>query len=101
MGGQIEEYIGRQKAEELIRYADSIYLENGAPTLVHGENDREVERIAYECNRWGIRLISCPVRRLGTDNAFYGAVQHVRSSGGPRENFTFLPRTTAVTVLAR
>lgn len=98
VGGQIEEYIGRQKAEELIRYADSIYLENGAPTLVHGENDREVERIAYECNRWGIRLISCPVRHLGTDNAFT-VLSNMYDHLAAHENFTFLPRTTAVTIL--
>ena len=69
VGGHISEYVGHEKAMELIRHADSIYLKFGAPTEVHGLDDRKVDEIAYEASRHNIRLVPCPVRHLGTENA--------------------------------
>ena len=69
VGGHISEYVGHEKAMELIRHADSIYLKFGAPTEVHGLDDRKVDEIAYEASRYNIRLVPCPVRHLGTENA--------------------------------
>ena len=54
----------------LIQYADSIYLQHGAPQEVFGLNDPKVDEIQYECTRHNIRLIPCPVRHLGTEKAF-------------------------------
>ena len=62
VGGQVANYVGRDKAEELIAYADSIYMGFGAPDIVHGLNDKKVDEIAYEARRYNIQLISCPVR---------------------------------------
>lgn len=62
VGGNIVEYMSREEARELIRYADSIYTAFGAPDKVHGLNDKRVEEIDYECSRHNIHLIHCPVR---------------------------------------
>lgn len=94
VGGQVADYIGQKKAEELIRYADSIYLECGAPTEVHGLNTTEVEKIAYECSRNGIQLVTCPVRHLGTDYSF-DVLNAMYEKLRAQQGFTFLPRTSA------
>lgn len=94
VGGQAADYLGRAKAEELIKYADSIYMGFGAPDEVHGLNDRKVEEIAYEASRHNIQLISCPVRHLGTDHAFdvlKAMFDHLKVM----KNFRFMPHTTA------
>ena len=70
VGGNIVEYMSREEARELIRYADSIYTAFGAPDKVHGLNDKRVEEIDYECSRHNIHLIHCPVRHMGTEYSF-------------------------------
>ncbi len=69
VGGHISEYVGHDRAMELIRHADEIYLKFGAPTEVHGLDDRKVDEISYEASKYNIRLVPCPVRHLGTENA--------------------------------
>ena len=69
VGGHISEYLGHEQAMSLIRSADEVYLRFGAPTAVHGMDDRKVEEIADQASRHNIRLIPCPVRHLGTENA--------------------------------
>ncbi len=69
VGGQISDYLGHPKAQELIYDADKIYMKFGAPDVVHGLNDKKVDEIAYEASKHNIRLIPCPVRHLGTENA--------------------------------
>ena len=70
VGGNIVEYMSREEARELIRYADSIYTAFGAPDKVHGLDDKRVEEIDYECSRHNIHLIHCPVRHMGTEYSF-------------------------------
>ena len=53
------------QAQELIDYADSIYLQFGARDVVHGLNSKRVDDIAYEASKYSIQLIPCPVRHLG------------------------------------
>lgn len=94
VGGNIIDYMTRQEARALINYADSIYLKHGAPTLVHGLNDPKVEEIAYECSRHNIRLVQCPVRHLGTENAFT-VLRDMYITLAARPGFEFRERTTA------
>ena len=94
VGGQVADYLGRDKADELIKYADSIYLSFGAPEEVHGLNDKKVEEIAYEASRHNIQLITCPIRHLGTDRAFVvlkAMYDHLAGMKG----FEFMSRTQA------
>lgn len=100
VGGRLAEYVGHSKAKELINYADSIYLECGAPTRVHGLNSTEVERIAYECSKHDIALVTCPVRHLGTDHAF-DVLNAMYERLCSHENFSFLTRTDALSILVK
>ncbi|MDD2572903.1 MAG: NAD(P)/FAD-dependent oxidoreductase [Bacillota bacterium] len=71
VGGNITDYISAEEAEELIGYADDIYLKFGAGPEVYGLNERRIEELVYEASRYGIKLVPCPVRHLGTDRAFH------------------------------
>ena len=98
VGGQISEYLGHKRAMEYIKRADDIYLRFGAPEAVHGLNDRRVEEIAYEASRHNIRLVPCPVRHLGTENAMpvLGAMHDFLVE---KTDTTFLELTTATEIL--
>ena len=70
VGGRILDYMDRKEAEDLIQYADSIYLRFGASSVIHGLNTTRVDEIKYEAQKYNIRLIPCGVRHLGTEKAF-------------------------------
>ena len=83
---------------EYIQRADDIYLRFGASPVVHGRDDRRVEEIAYQASRHNIRLVPCPVRHLGTENAgpVLGAMHdHLVEN----THTTFLELTTAQDIL--
>ncbi|NLV58783.1 MAG: FAD-dependent oxidoreductase [Clostridiales bacterium] len=98
VGGQVSDYLGHKRAMEYIGKADQIYLRFGANETVHGLNDRRVEEIAYEASRHNIRLVPCPVRHLGTENAgpVLGAMHDFLVE---KTHTTFLELTTAEDIL--
>ncbi len=71
VGGNITDYMTRDEAQELINYADQIYLKFGAQEEVHGLNNKRVDEIKYDASRHNIMLVPCPVRHLGTERAFF------------------------------
>ncbi len=97
VGGNITEYISIEKAEDLIGYADRIYLKFGAGSQVHGLNDKRTEELVYEASKHGIKFVPCPVRHLGTDRAFdvlKGMYEYLTDSG-----VEFCELTTAEDIL--
>ncbi len=98
VGGQISEYMGHKRAMEYIARCDEKYLHFGANQMVHGLNNSRVDEIAYEASRHNIRLVPCPVRHLGTENAgpVLGAMHdHLVE----KTNTTFLELTVAEDIL--
>ena len=70
VGGDFPTLIGADKAQELIDYADSIYLEFGADTKIEGiSNTEEVKDIRKRAIQAGLKLVDCPIRHLGTEKA--------------------------------
>jgi uncharacterized protein len=71
VGGILPEFIGYEKTKELIEYVDNIYLSYGADKKVHGLKNTElmksIKRKAIESN---LKLVNCPVRHLGTEEAY-------------------------------
>ena len=66
----IRDRIGVERTEELIRYADSIYLEYGADTKVEGISQSEkIKDIRRRAIQSGLKLVDCPIRHLGTEKA--------------------------------
>ena len=94
VGGNLTDYLPLNEVRELIGYTDKIYLEFGAPETVYGLNDKKADEIAYECSRHNIRLIRCPVRHLGTENA-YKVLAAMYDYLSAIEGFTFMERTHA------
>ena len=69
VGGHLVDYMSREKVEELIKYADDMYLEHGATDEVFGTNMeifREIEREAVKAE---LKLVHSPVRHLGTERS--------------------------------
>ena len=71
VGGTLPEILGYEKAEELIREADDIYLKFGADEKVYGIEDYEaIENIRAKAIRANLKLIECPIRHLGTEEGY-------------------------------
>lgn len=85
VGGNLPEILGYDKALELIKESDEIYLKFGADKNVYGINKeaeiREIRRRAINAN---LKLIECPIRHLGTEEGYkiYTRLQeHLKASG--------------------
>ncbi|HPE16312.1 MAG TPA: FAD-dependent oxidoreductase, partial [Oscillospiraceae bacterium] len=70
VGGELPELIGSDLAQELIDYADGIYLDFGADAHVEGRDmNDEVKEIRKRAIRAGLKLVDCPIRHMGTEKA--------------------------------
>ena len=85
VGGDFPTLVGEDFAQELIDYADKIYLEFGADTHVEGVSDAEaVKDIRRRAIKAGLKLVDCPIRHLGTEKAqklYYDIEQHLLNAG--------------------
>ncbi|MEA4813599.1 MAG: FAD-binding protein [Oscillospiraceae bacterium] len=70
VGGDFPELVGDEEARELIKYADSLYLEFGADEHIEGVNQgHKVKEIRKRAIQAGLKLVDCPIRHLGTEKA--------------------------------
>lgn len=85
VGGHLPDILGYDKAVELIRESDEIYLKFGADTNVYGvDKQKEIEEIRRKAIKANLRLIECPIRHLGTEEGYkiYTRLQeHLLSHG--------------------
>ncbi len=64
-GGTLYEYIGKDKAIELMNYVDKINMENGGQnSKLYSTSSTELKR---ECIKHDLHLLNASVRHLGTD----------------------------------
>ncbi|MCR5648362.1 MAG: FAD-binding protein [Oscillospiraceae bacterium] len=85
VGGELPDLIGADKAQELIDYTDTIYLDFGADEHVEGRgNDEEIKEIRRRAIQAGLKLVDCPIRHLGTERAqeLYGNIQQYLADNG-------------------
>ncbi len=85
VGGDLPSLIGEDLAQELIHYADSIYLEFGADSHIEGvSNPDEVKEIRKRAIQAGLKLVDCPIRHLGTEKAqeIYLAIEKYLEENG-------------------
>ena len=79
VGGELPTLIGPKLAQETINYTDGIYLEFGADEHIEGlEETEEVKQIRTRAIQAGLKLVSCPIRHLGTERAhkLYEDIEH-------------------------
>ena len=101
VGGRIIEYLpSEEKAQEYINYADKIYLRFGASDAVYGLNSKRVDDLIYECSRYNIQLVPCPVRHLGTEQCF-NILQRMYIYLTTETKTEFYPRTTIEDILVK
>lgn len=85
VGGDFPELVGTEMAEELIKYADGLYLEFGADSKVEGVgNTEKVKDIRKKAIQAGLKLVDCPIRHLGTEKAqeiYYKIEQFLLNNG--------------------
>lgn len=94
VGGNLVNYLPVDEVRTLIHYADSMYLDFGAPKEVFGLNDKKSDEIAYECSKYNIHLVRCPVRHMGTEYS-YEVLKAMYDHLMKIDGFTFLERTHA------
>ena len=90
VGGMLPELIGREYAQEMIRYTDRIYLDFGADQHVEGaEETEEIRDIRLRAIRAGLKLVDCPIRHLGTEKAhrLYGDIEQYLLAHGVEIRF--------------
>ncbi len=98
VGGHLNEYVGHEKAMQLIEEADHYYLKFGADETIEGLDEKKIDEIAYEASKHNIKLIRCPIRHLGTERA-YNVLSGMYDELIKNPNFTFLPMTEAEDIL--
>ena len=85
VGGTLPDILGYEKTMELLKEADSIYLEFGADKNVYGiDKQKEIEEIRRKAINANLKLIECPIRHLGTEEGYkiYGRLQkHLEDNG--------------------
>ncbi len=68
VGGWLEDYIKEKELNNLIEYVDQIYLNYGGnPEISY--NGEFANNVEYECSKYGLKLVKCPIRHLGTEKS--------------------------------
>ena len=69
VGGHLVDYMSRENAKELIKYADDLYLKYGATDEVFGTDMKTFEEIEHQATLAELKLVHAPVRHLGTERS--------------------------------
>jgi uncharacterized FAD-dependent dehydrogenase len=69
IGGWLKDYLGTPQTEALLKYIDSVYTRFGAPDKTFGIGE-EVEKLRAKATLADLKLISVPLRHMGTENCF-------------------------------
>lgn len=67
-GGWLDKYIGKDTLAELIAYVDDVYVENGAPDRVFGNDGDYMEDLKRRAAAAGLKLVPARIRHMGTEN---------------------------------
>ena len=67
IGGSLEQYLGLEKLDEMIKYVDGIYRRFGAPEHVYGlEHHDAIQEFRRRATLAELKLIPVAIRHLGT-----------------------------------
>ena len=69
VGGWLGDFVAREQLEELLDYADGLWLEFGATTEIHGPDPATAAELSREATLAGMRLIPMNIRHLGTERS--------------------------------
>ncbi|MCK4470503.1 MAG: FAD-dependent oxidoreductase, partial [Anaerolineae bacterium] len=69
VGGHLAKLLGDEEASALIQEVDETFVKFGATRHIYGTNDDDIERLEKRAALAGLRLISFPIRHLGTERS--------------------------------
>ena len=69
VGGWLSDFVNQPELDELLSYADDLWLEFGATTEVHGPDPATASQLVEEATRAGMKLIPMRIRHLGTERS--------------------------------
>ena len=69
VGGHLVDYMERKKVEDLIAYADQLYLDFGATDEVFGTDLNVFHELERQASLAELKLVHSPVRHLGTERS--------------------------------
>ena len=69
VGGHLDDYMSREKVEDLIDYVDKLYLKYGATEEVFGTDMKVFREIERQASLAELKLVHSPVRHLGTERS--------------------------------
>lgn len=69
VGGNLIDYMSRKNVEDLIDYADKLYLKFGATDEVFGTDPKIFHEIERQAALAELKLVHSPVRHLGTERS--------------------------------
>ncbi len=98
VGGHLHELVGRPRAEQLIEMSDQRWRQFGAPATVHGTDSEAVADIAHRATLCGMKLVTMPLRHIGTNRTPQVLGQIREALAGQVDIFT---QTTASDLLVR
>ncbi|MGE5894746.1 MAG: NAD(P)/FAD-dependent oxidoreductase [bacterium] len=93
VGGHLSRYVDRDDIEELIRYADALYVEYGAPKIVHGEDSEKIAELQSLASKNDLTLIPSRIRHIGTDIC-WNVLQNIRNAINAKATVKFLSPVT-------
>jgi uncharacterized FAD-dependent dehydrogenase len=67
VGGWLNQYISEKMLDNLINYADGVYLKYGATEHVYGGDIEKVEEIERKASLAGLKLVRQKIRHMGTE----------------------------------
>ncbi|HVO85641.1 MAG TPA: NAD(P)/FAD-dependent oxidoreductase [Candidatus Eisenbacteria bacterium] len=67
VGGWLDQYMSTKELQELLDYADSIYLKYGATEQVYGRDEEKIENIERKASLAGLKLVRQKIRHMGTE----------------------------------
>ena len=69
VGGWLGDFVAHEELEELLAYADGLWLEFGATTEIHGPDPETAAALVREADAAGMELIPMKIRHLGTERS--------------------------------
>ncbi|MBN1583981.1 MAG: NAD(P)/FAD-dependent oxidoreductase [Anaerolineae bacterium] len=69
VGGHLADILGEKRATQLVGEVDGMYRHYGAPDLVYGQMNDEIEQLEKRAAKASLSFISVPIRHMGTDRS--------------------------------
>jgi uncharacterized FAD-dependent dehydrogenase len=69
VGGHLAELLGNEGASSLIEEVDETFVKFGATGPIYGTNSDDIERLEKRAALAGLKLISDPIRHMGTERS--------------------------------